>query len=1164
VDEGTFITLAPATFTDPGVDNALGGTSEDFTATITWGDGTSEPAADITLVKVPGSEGVLTTGTVQASHAYADDGIYTVTVTVTDDNGGSGEDTFLVTVNNLAPTLDAGGDQTVDEGTFITLAPATFTDPGVDNALGGTSEDFTATITWGDGTTEPAADITLVEVSGSEGVLTTGTVQAQHTYADDGIYAVTLTVSDDDGGTKSDTLTVTVNNVAPQLTLDPVAAINEDGVATLTGTITDPGTLDTFTLDVNWDDPLSPNDIEQYTFGASATGSQTFSLTHQYLDDNPSETLSDDYTIGLTITDDDTGSTGDSTIITVNNVAPVLSDIVTTAIDENGVTTLTGTIIDPGTLDTFTLVVNWGDPLSPDNEETYAYAAGTTSFELTHQYLDDNPTGTAFDTYTISATVTDDDMGTGTDSMTVTVNNVAPQLTLDPVAAINENGVAILTGTISDPGTLDTFTLDVNWGDPLSPNDIEQYTFGASSAQTQSFTLTHRYLDDNPTMTPSDSYTINLTVTDDDTGTGTASVTLQVDNVSPVVDPIVGPVEGVRGQPLSYVGTFSDVGTLDTHTLEWTVTFTGPPEPCMVCMYAQFGKPLEMTFKYTGGGEDATNTAQPKCKYEVSGDPEEAAKVHIIASSKHKLKYVDESNIFFEGDVNLGEAFTLKVDKATKKSRFESKTYIFIMDMDGNVIQTVQYHTSGSAPIVLGDVIGGLTLTGYVGEGGSATLPEDPTIYSTGTGSNFTFTPTQMGTYTIKFTVTDDDTGQDSTTVDVEITRTLFKEGTLYIGGTNCRDHIDVEKGRESGTVKVKIHEKGTNFKLQETYGPKVDRVVVYAQAGDDHVKVHSNLGQMPTEFYGGDGDDHLKGGKGDDKLDGGPGDDYIDGHEGNNVLLGGEGNDRIKGGSGDDELDGGNGDDRLYGGRGDDYLLGGEGDDRLYGGPGDDILEGGDGNDVLKGGSGDDLIDGGSGHDKLYGNTHDDDDCDGYDDGGDDHHHDDHRGGRDVILGGDGDDWIFGGSGNDLMEGGAGDDWLFGSRGNDQISGGEGNDWIVGGSGNDELDGGNGDDSLCGGNGDDYLLGGSGDDRLYGGPGDDILEGGDGNDELYGDQGDDRIWGGNGNDLLVGGHGDDNLDGGEGDDTLIDCSGRHKHCWKKFYYPKEPRACCGKRGHGH
>ncbi len=86
INEGDFITLPPATFEDPGFDNLPGGTAEDFTATIDWGDGTTEPAGDITLVETPGSEGVLTTGTIQATHAYADDGEYEVTVRLQDDD----------------------------------------------------------------------------------------------------------------------------------------------------------------------------------------------------------------------------------------------------------------------------------------------------------------------------------------------------------------------------------------------------------------------------------------------------------------------------------------------------------------------------------------------------------------------------------------------------------------------------------------------------------------------------------------------------------------------------------------------------------------------------------------------------------------------------------------------------------------------------------------------------------------------------------------------------------------------------------------------------------------------------------------------------------------------------------------------------------------------
>ncbi|MEZ6110702.1 MAG: hypothetical protein R3C99_06785 [Pirellulaceae bacterium] len=72
----------------------------------------------------------------------------------------------------------------------------------------------------------------------------------------------------------------------------------------------------------------------------------------------------------------------------------------------------------------------------------------------------------------------------------MTVDDVAPTLTLDAVTTINENGVATLTGTIADPGTLDTFTLVVNWGDALSPNNVETYTFPASGSGSQTF-LTH-------------------------------------------------------------------------------------------------------------------------------------------------------------------------------------------------------------------------------------------------------------------------------------------------------------------------------------------------------------------------------------------------------------------------------------------------------------------------------------------------------------------------------------------------------------------------------------------------------------------------------------------------------------------------------------------------
>src|SRR5262249_49765398 len=159
----------------------------------------------------------------------------------------------------------------------------------------------------------------------------------------------------------------------------------------------------------------------------------SFSETHKYLDDDPSGTTSDPYTISVTLKDDDTGQDSDSVIITVSNVAPQIQNLAATNVDEIGSTTRTGNIDDSGTKDTFTLEGKWGD----GSTQTFTYAAGTTDFSETHKYLDDDPTGTASDPYTISVTLKDDDTGQDSDSVQIKVSNVAPQI--QNLAATNVN-----------------------------------------------------------------------------------------------------------------------------------------------------------------------------------------------------------------------------------------------------------------------------------------------------------------------------------------------------------------------------------------------------------------------------------------------------------------------------------------------------------------------------------------------------------------------------------------------------------------------------------------------------------------------------------------------------------------------------------------------------
>ncbi len=206
-DEGSPIAFT-FTFTDPGFDQPAAGTVEDFTAAVDWGDGTSAPLA---ANEVPGNPGVPTTGTIDATHVFADNGVYTVTVTVCDDDGGCGSDALAVDAANVAPTVDAGPDVEVNEADALALT-FSFSDPGFDFPPAGTGEDFTATVDWGYGALEAAG---VHEVPGGPGVPTTGTISATHTYGDNGAFTVTVTVCDDDGGCGSDTMVVTVHNVDP-------------------------------------------------------------------------------------------------------------------------------------------------------------------------------------------------------------------------------------------------------------------------------------------------------------------------------------------------------------------------------------------------------------------------------------------------------------------------------------------------------------------------------------------------------------------------------------------------------------------------------------------------------------------------------------------------------------------------------------------------------------------------------------------------------------------------------------------------------------------------------------------------------------------------------------------------------------------------------------
>ena len=106
--------------------------------------------------------------------------------------------------------------------------------------------------------------------------------------------------------------------------------------------------------------------------------------------------------------------------------------------------------------------VAWGD----GSVEVFNVPQGSQFFGTTHQYLDDNPSGTSSDSYAIDVKVIDSQGGVGQAATSITVNNVAPSnLEIAPLLPVNENGVASLELSFDDPGTLDSHQVEVNWGD---------------------------------------------------------------------------------------------------------------------------------------------------------------------------------------------------------------------------------------------------------------------------------------------------------------------------------------------------------------------------------------------------------------------------------------------------------------------------------------------------------------------------------------------------------------------------------------------------------------------------------------------------------------------------------------------------------------------------
>lgn len=406
--EGAPIALC-ARFADLGV-------LDRHTARVEWGDGeTAAPS-----VSEEGGR-----GEVLVEHLYADDGRPLVTLCIADEDSGEDCEVVPAFVENQAPVLSLEVAATGFLEDPVTLAGSSFADPG-------SLDLHTATVSWGDGSEEPA----LVNEAGG-----LGTLAATHGYASTGEYPVRVCVADDDGAASCQGRSIRLVPRALDLALDKTVtpAIARPGQrVTFTLTVRNTGTLPATGIELR--DPLPPHlafvsatggavvagGTVTWTLGSLAPGA---SLTVAVSSDvSPSAPHGATVVNTATVQDDGASGADENPLDNVAAAALRFSDAVTPVVlfgqplagTEGRTLALVGvTWTDPTGGESHTATIDWGDGWSAPLPGNFVGTGGT--FAASHVYADDGA-------YTVQICMRDtaghSDCGTGT----ATVVNVPPSV----------------------------------------------------------------------------------------------------------------------------------------------------------------------------------------------------------------------------------------------------------------------------------------------------------------------------------------------------------------------------------------------------------------------------------------------------------------------------------------------------------------------------------------------------------------------------------------------------------------------------------------------------------------------------------------------------------------------------------------------------------------
>jgi Ca2+-binding RTX toxin-like protein len=394
---------------------------------------------------------------------------------------------------------------------------------------------------------------------------------------------------------------------------------------------------------------------------------QTFELNHLYRHEG-------DFVVTVRVIDNSGASGTDSFSVLVTNKPPISSDnlleIDPAVISEHGFTTLTGYFTDDGPDDTHTVEVFWDDGTSSFAVVTNLDGFNRT-FTATHQYLDDDPSGSSFDIYEITAVITDDTGGNDSTPLGLVLVQVDNELPTDLVVTtsaplvggvptLNEGSCQVLSGSFADIGMRDTHRVAIDWGDG-TPDDIIFLADGVTSFSG----VVHCYLDD-PATGP-DTYTISIEAADDDQPLEPISTTQTIAVLNRTPSAMSLELDSTllfEGESAFLSASFFDPGALDSHkvVIDWgdgsedTVLDLGPDVTSFTFLAHRYE---DDPAGPDGGSFTITVTAAD------NDEPGVTVSVTTTIFVENEAPYIDSLDIFENGefsDYELIEGQTITIE----------------------------------------------------------------------------------------------------------------------------------------------------------------------------------------------------------------------------------------------------------------------------------------------------------------------------------------------------------------------------------------------------------------------------------------------------------------------------------------------------------------------